>query len=567
MMRQIAFALATLVVTLIAAPAARAGTPVAGFSDTAVATGLASPTAVAFLPDGRLLVTQKGGALRLVDAGVATTLVTIPVCSASEMGLLGIALDPDFGSNGFVYLYRTNPAPGGCGSAVGRFNEVVRVTMAGDDTIALGTLAVLLSGIQTDNGNHNGGVLRIGPDDKLYVGVGDTGLGDNQGGPGSSTNPYAQDLGQLEGKILRLELDGSPGAGNPFIGVGGAREEIFALGFRNPFRFGFDDVTGRLWVGDVGDLTIEEIDIVAAGDDHAWPHCEGTLPAACQQPGDVDPIFTYPHSGPGALGSSITGGAFAGSSFGGFDEQYFFGDFTARTIYRAEPNPARDDIATPVPFVTGAGGLFGGPADVVFGPDGALHYVTVSPGEVRRVAPVVGNDVPVSGRKLIVVDKLAAAGQAKVVYVSKDTTAGITTGVGTDVDDISAAFTFGYDGASGAFAVPAGGWKANKSTVAKFVNTSAPGGATGVKVLVVKPGKLLKLVGKSVGDTPIDLFAAGAPVGPITTVYEVTNAGETFRFCSTFDPANPAHVVAFKEIAGGTGRKLVAKRGDPVACP
>jgi hypothetical protein len=71
----------------------------------------------------------------------------------------------------------------------------------------------------------------------------------------------------------------------------------------------------------------------------------------------------------------------------------------------------------------------------------------------------------------------------------------------------------------------------------------------------------------SVGDTPIDLFAAGAPVGPITTVYEVTNAGETFRFCSTFDPANPAHVVAFKEIAGGTGRKLVAKRGDPVACP
>jgi hypothetical protein len=173
----------------------------------------------------------------------------------------------------------------------------------------------------------------------------------------------------------------------------------------------------------------------------------------------------------------------------------------------------------------------------------------------------------VSGRKLIVVDKLAAAGQAKVVYVSKDTTAGITTGAGTDVDDISAAFTFGYDGASGAFAVPAGGWKANKSTVAKFVNTSAPGGATGVKVLVVKPGKLLKLVGKSVGDTPIDLFAAGAPVGPITTVYEVTNAGETFRFCSAFDPANPAHVVAFKEIAGGTGRKLVAKRGDPVACP
>ena len=364
---------------------AHGGTPIAGYTDDAVATGLNSPTAIAFLPDGRLLVAEKGGALKLVDGGVASTLVTIPVCSGSEMGLLGIALDPDFGTNGFIYLYRTKPAPGGCSDDAGRFNQVVRVTMAGG-AINIASLAELLDGIQTDNGNHNGGVLRIGPDDKLYVGAGDTGLGDNTGGPGDPTNPYAQDLNQLEGKILRLELDGSVPADNPFVGQVGAREEIFAYGFRNPFRMGFDPLTGSLWVGDVGDLTVEEIDIVTAGDNYSWPYCEATLPAGCAQPGDVAPIFSYPHSGGSSLGSSITGGAFAGASFGGRENDYFFGDFIGNAIYHAEPNGSRDDISgSPTTFVASAGG----PVDIVFGPDGALYYVAIFSGQVRRVAPVV----------------------------------------------------------------------------------------------------------------------------------------------------------------------------------
>src|SRR5262249_33355723 len=160
-----------------------------------------------------------------------------------------------------------------------------------------------------DNGNHNGGVLRIGPvDSKLYVGVGDTGLGDNQGGPGSSTNPYAQDLNELEGKVLRLNLDGTPPTDNPFFGQVGKRGEIFAYRFRNPFRMSFDDTTGSLWVGDVGDLTVEEIDIATSGGNYAWPHCEGTLPSGCEQPGDIDPIFTYLHSGGTSLGTCLIGG-------------------------------------------------------------------------------------------------------------------------------------------------------------------------------------------------------------------------------------------------------------------
>jgi glucose/arabinose dehydrogenase len=176
-------------------PTAQAGTPPAGLTETPIASGLSQPAATGFLPGGRVLVTEKTGGLVLVKGATATTIATIQVCSGGEMGLLGIAPDPNFASNGFVYLYRTKPAPGGCGTATNRFNQVVRVKMVGD-SVQSGSRTELLSGIRTDNTNHNGGALRIGPDQKLYVAVGDTGLGDG-GPPGASTNPYAQSLGAL----------------------------------------------------------------------------------------------------------------------------------------------------------------------------------------------------------------------------------------------------------------------------------------------------------------------------------------------------------------------------------
>ena len=349
-----------------------------GFADTAVATGLSQPTALAFLPDGRMLVTQKGGALVLVDGQTKQTLITLSVCSGSEMGLLGVAVDPGFAGNGFIYLYRTKPGAGGCGTSTGRFNQVVRVTLAGS-TVDPASLVELLSGIRTDNGNHDGGTLRIGPDNKLWVSVGDTGVGDINGPPGSSTNPYSQDLGSLEGKILRLELSGSPAVGNPFLSTPGARGEIYARGFRNPFRMGFDPQTGKLWVGDVGQNNFEELDIVQSGGNYAWPRCEGTEPPGCMQAGDVAPIYTYQI---GTLGRSVIGGDFARAGFGPYEGQYFFGDNSASAIYRATVNAARDDVTTVQSFVTSAGG----PADVVFGPGPALYYTALNTGEVRQVA-------------------------------------------------------------------------------------------------------------------------------------------------------------------------------------
>ena len=393
-------ALTTLAVSFFLAlcPGAQAGTPVAGFDDVPVATGLSAPTAIAFLPDGRMLIAEKAGALKLATTtGTPSTLATIPVCTASEMGLLGVAVDPDFDSNGFIYLYRSAPDTNGdCSDAVGRFNQVVRVTMTGS-TVNLSSLTVLLTGIRTDNGNHDGGTVRIGPaDNKLYVSVGDSGIGDG-GPPGSSTNPYAQDLGELNGKILRLELSGAPAAGNPFISTAGARPEVFAYGFRNPFRMGFDKQTGRLWAGDVGQSSFEELDIIIAGGNYSWPRCEGTEPPGCMtEPDDVAPIFTYPLSGTGSLGRTIIGGDFAPAGFGPFSGDYFFGDNSSSKIYRADVNAARSDIIEPVSeFVTAAGG----PTDVIFTP-GALYYVAINVGEVRQVTekepyPRPGSGTPV----------------------------------------------------------------------------------------------------------------------------------------------------------------------------
>jgi glucose/arabinose dehydrogenase len=370
---------------------ARAGDPIPGFFDTPYVTGLSHPTAIAFLPDGRLLITEKGGtggpgtaALKLFDGSGTTTLLTLPVCTDSEMGLLGVAVHPDFARTGFVYLYRTQAGAGGCETSTGRFNQVVRGTMAGGSVDA-GSLTILVDRIRTDNGNHDGGVLRIGPDQKLYVGVGDTGLGDGQGGPGSSTNPYAQDLSSLNGKILRLNLDGSVPADNPFVGTAGARGEIWAYGFRNPFRMSFDGSTGTLWIGDVGDETVEEIDLGVAGGNYGWPHCEGTLPPGCEGPGDIDPIFTYLHSGPSSLGTCLIGGAFAGSGFGPLAGDYVFGDCISSIVYRVTPNAARNGLAgLPTAISTNAGT----PSDFVTGPDGAIYYVANAGGDVRRLATV-----------------------------------------------------------------------------------------------------------------------------------------------------------------------------------
>jgi glucose/arabinose dehydrogenase len=384
--------------------------------------GLSAPTAAAFAPDGRLFVLEKAGGVRAWSpaTGLAPApLATLPSCTDSEMGLLGLAFDPGFARNGFLYLYHTQP-PGGVparcaeGVAAGRQNRVVRVTVSGD-RIDLGSLVVLRDGIRTDNGNHDGGCLRVGPDGLLYVGVGDSGRGDG-GAPGDSTNPYARDLASLNGKILRLTLDGAPAPGNPFLGRGGAADFVFAYGLRNPFRFSFDVRTGLLWVGDVGQNTFEEVDVVHAGDDLGWPMCEGFAPASQCPGGTVPPIHVYAQTDPG---SSVTGGVFyEGQQFDpAFRGDYFFGDFVFDIVWRARVDAARTGFdGEPDVFVRDAGS----PVDFTVGPDGALYYVAFSRGQVMRIAEDRAGGAP-TGCSLALVKtapgRLQAAGRRPAACV------------------------------------------------------------------------------------------------------------------------------------------------------
>lgn len=406
---------------LVAAPA-RAGTPAADFDESPFASGLSLPTAIAFLPDGRMLVTQQKGELSLVDGASVTLLTTVDVCVLpdyfeGETGLLGIAVHPDFPADRSIYLYRTKRGTDADFCGIFDFgpqpvNEVIRVTLAADDSVDPGSLEVLLTGLRVPGGFHNGGAVRIGPDRKLYVAVGDTSEGDEGGPPGTSTNPYAQDPGSLEGKILRLELDGGVPPDNPFVGNASVLDRIFAVGFRNPWRMGFDPVSGRLWVGDVGEDTVEEIDVVVAGGNYGWPRCEGTLPAGCQQAGDIDPVFAYPHAGADSLGVSVVGGAFPdGGNFAALGDHYFFADFGTGVgdgaVYRAPLNATRDGFAgPPEPVVADAGG----PVDLIFGPDGALYYVSYLGGSVQRVTtsitgpPTGGGPGPEASGCTLIVD-------------------------------------------------------------------------------------------------------------------------------------------------------------------
>jgi hypothetical protein len=183
----------------------------------------------------------------------------------------------------------------------------------------------------------------------------------------------------------------------------------------------------------------------------------------------------------------------------------------------------------------------------------------------------IAADILCDGKKLIVVDKLTAASKAKAVFVSKDQACGITKGTSASLDTavISGSFDFGYgNGATGgSLDMPQGasngtkGWLVNKATVAKYVNKDAPSNGS-TKVAVIKPGKLLKVVGKDLGDVPIDIFGAGAPTGSpqVKWVYTVTNDGQTNRHCGGFD-------CSYKLIAADSGAKLVCKTAVATGCP
>ena len=300
-----------------------------------IASGLNQPVALTHAGDTRLFITQQIGTVMVYDAlGLrATPFLDIRsiVLSGGERGLLSVAFHPRYRDNGFFFVYYTNKNGD---------NSVARYQVSANDPDradpASGT--ILLTIPHPDFANHNGGQLQFGPDGYLYVGTGD-------GGSGGDPSNHAQDLTQLLGKLLRIDVDhGLPytiPASNPFFGHGNARNEIWAYGLRNPWRFSFDRSSGDLWIGDVGQDTYEEVDLQPAtsigGENYGWRKMEGfhcyNPSTNCTDPSFTMPILEYTHA-QGAC--SITGGyRYRGTQIPSLKGAYLYGDYCTGSIWTA----------------------------------------------------------------------------------------------------------------------------------------------------------------------------------------------------------------------------------------
>jgi glucose/arabinose dehydrogenase len=330
-----------------------------------------------FAPDGRLFVCLQTGQLRVIKNGalLPTPFVSLSVDSSGERGLLGVAFDPNFGSNHFVYLYyTTNVAP--IHNRISRFTANGDVAVAGSETVL-----VDLDNLSSAT-NHNGGAIHFGPDGKLYAGVGE-----------NATSSNAQTLANRLGKILRYNSDGTIPTDNPFFNtVSGANRAIWALGLRNPFTFGFQPGTGRMFINDVGQNTWEEINDGIAGSNYGWPTCEGACSPA--NANFRDPLFQYGHGTSGTTGCAIVGGAFYNPPLNQFPAsylgKYFFGDLCSGWIRLFDPS-----TATASGFATGISML----VDLQIGPDGCLYYLAQgNGGQVFRVAAIPSQPLNISVR-------------------------------------------------------------------------------------------------------------------------------------------------------------------------
>ena len=319
-MKRIVFALLLLVTV---APV-RAAEPVVALQP--VATGLLRPVAIAHAGDARLFVVQQPGMIAIVEDGVVLPQPFLDirplVSSGGERGLLGLAFHPRYAENGFFFVNYTNLNGD---TIVARYS-----VSASDPNRADPASARQILFVAQPFGNHNGGQIAFGPDRYLYIGLGD-------GWSGNDPLNAGQDLGQLLGKILRIDVDaGEPYAipsTNPFATTPGARDEIWAYGLRNPWRFAFDRATGDLWIADVGQGLWEEVNFQpassAGGENYGWRRMEGTHcfnPSSnCNDGTLVLPVIEYGHTG-GAC--SVTGGyVHRGTRFPRLHGMYIYGDY------------------------------------------------------------------------------------------------------------------------------------------------------------------------------------------------------------------------------------------------
>jgi glucose/arabinose dehydrogenase len=341
------------------------------------ATGFASPVEITNARDSRLFVVQKGGLIRILNADGtvnATPFLNLSslVTTNSERGLLGLAFHPNYATNGYFFVNYTNLA----GNTV-----IARYTVSAANPNIANTNETVLMTITQPFSNHNGGTLKFGPDGYLYIGMGDGGSG---GDPGNR----AQNINENLGKMLRIDVNAtvapfySNPTSNPYVGVAG-NDEIWAIGLRNPWKFSFNRLNGDLWIADVGQDAVEEINKVVSplpnsGINFGWRCYEGNstyITSGCAPSSAMSfPFIQYTRSG-GAC--SVTGGYYyTGSAYPNFQNKYFFTDYCDNKI-RMVNNAG-------VITTTAA---FSGNNFVTFGEDinGELYIAGITSGTVYKI--------------------------------------------------------------------------------------------------------------------------------------------------------------------------------------
>ena len=355
--------------------------PPPDFQRTVVVSGLTEPTDFRFLPrvkegdPDRILIAEKGGAIKVYNGSEVQTLTTVPVQTHWARGVNGIEVDPKFNENGYIYVSYIGKAD--------NYQRLSRFTVTnptGDMTIDPDSEKVLIQGNEPAGDDHHGGEIRyIG--DKLYYATGDNVCCSVVDGSRS------QRLDTIYGKVLRINPDGSVPTDNPFHdGNGPNNDAIYAMGLRNPFRGGVTP-DGRLLLGDVGQNTWEEINLVSAGANFGWPYAEGVCPGSgvCQPPnsnGKTNPIYAY-HEPVG--GSSITSVlVYTGDKFGDhYKNAVFFADHNRQWVKVMHCDAGYSSCGAPSTFIIQGGRT----TRLEQGPDGNIYQLTYNDGTLWRIAP------------------------------------------------------------------------------------------------------------------------------------------------------------------------------------
>jgi glucose/arabinose dehydrogenase len=464
-----------------------------GFSEVAVTSGLSAPTGFDFAPDGRIficeqVVTSTTGRVRVIAANGnlnPTPFVTIQASTNSERGVLGVALDPNFASNNFVYVYYTTNS-NSLNAPASPKNRVSRFTANGD-VVVPGSELILLDLIPSDAGNHNGGCIKFGVDGTLYISAGDGGANSNN----------SQNRANLAGKILRINKDGSIPSDNPYFGNSqGFRQEIWCYGLRNPWRFNFQPNTNALFIGDVGQNTWEEIDIGTPGGNFGWPTAEGNS----SNPAFTNPIFTYNHN---ASGASITGGDFyEGTTFPAeYSGTYFYGDYVDGYIRRLTLD-ANNVVIADDPFATNVQG----PVDIEYH-NNDLYYSAVNIGALMRITySAGGNRAPL------------AVASATPVAGASPLTVNFSSAGSNDPDNDTLTFDWDFGDGSPHSNLPNPSHSYSGSTNRQATLTVRdPNNASDTSpAILITPGN----------NAPIPLITAPAPSAPY-------NAGDTINYSGT----------------------------------